>query len=822
MKSSKLFGLCIIFFIAIAAAHAQENATMLRQLLNSYGTSYNDGSFNVSFYDLGYTAAQDLISKKEAGRHQMNFTVTGSGTGSPYTVVATLNVIDYNNMFLGGNVIKEKNKTGSGIVTFDFDGTYYFCNGIGAVNENYATLDMDIKVYQSNMLKYQNKFAQEVLCSSAPLLFNSDLATLVGKDNNSNSKYDFINLTLDLRIRENRTYRIGAYIGDNKTATAYVEKVITTTTLNQLNKKVSLIYPGTLLKQFKLTNQKIHVKSIVVDGQVLDQPAYVFSFNEFYNTNLFSTANIDTTEIVITNYAFNTSSIANGRLKQLGIALTAAQTSGVYRIELSLENKFGEVIALVNKTVSSWPTTLWINGTQLYNSKVNGPYRIGFIRITKAGTELTYDLDTKTSGELTFTNFTAPPRPDLKLNDSDMVGDGSDVNVTIRNTGTGDAAGITLTLFDNSANTIKEVIIDRLAAGSSLLYIFQNVNLSSGFAAVDFANLIEETNETNNIASFSVGPPNMPPVLNAIGNKIVFENQTLTFIISATDPENNTLTYSASGLPSGAIFTPATRTFTWKPSFAQSGNYTVRFNVTDGTTIDFEIINIEVKNVVVANTPSTITSTPGTTATRGLLYSYTMTATDPNAGDTLTYGINDTKFAKAGNVFTWTPSDTDFGTRTVVFNVFDGVNNVTQPVTLSLTEDIYALHAATLDFNQRDANQYTYIDSQVTINAQTKNTIGSNITSFNVTSNTVHAIQHAATGYQTDSDDIYLDARLPSCAPGQDCTLSGTRTTICQWQSAKNNWYCSVEGSGLVKKTWFRYQRTPQQAIKRVNYLVLP
>lgn len=40
--------------------------------------------------------------------------------------------------------------------------------------------------------------------------------------------------------------------------------------------------------------------------------------------------------------------------------------------------------------------------------------------------------------------------------------------------------------------------------------------------------------------------------------------------ISATDPDNDPLTYSASNLPPGASFNPVTQTFSWTPSFDQA------------------------------------------------------------------------------------------------------------------------------------------------------------------------------------------------------------------------------------------------------------
>jgi hypothetical protein len=82
------------------------------------------------------------------------------------------------------------------------------------------------------------------------------------------------------------------------------------------------------------------------------------------------------------------------------------------------------------------------------------------------------------------------------------------------------------------------------------------------------------------------GSTNSTPVLGAIGNKSVDEGQLLEFTISATDPDTgDTLTYSASNLPTGATFTPATQTFSWTPGVGDAGTYSnVLFTVEDDGT----------------------------------------------------------------------------------------------------------------------------------------------------------------------------------------------------------------------------------------------
>lgn len=90
-----------------------------------------------------------------------------------------------------------------------------------------------------------------------------------------------------------------------------------------------------------------------------------------------------------------------------------------------------------------------------------------------------------------------------------------------------------------------------------------------------------------------------PPVLDPIGSKTVAVSGKLTFTISATDPDGGPLIYSASGLPAGASFDPASRTFAWQPTAQQVGTHSVTFTVADtGGLTDSEISPITVTPTV--------------------------------------------------------------------------------------------------------------------------------------------------------------------------------------------------------------------------------
>ena len=89
---------------------------------------------------------------------------------------------------------------------------------------------------------------------------------------------------------------------------------------------------------------------------------------------------------------------------------------------------------------------------------------------------------------------------------------------------------------------------------------------------------------------------NSPPVLSPIGDKEVDEGKLLEFMVFATDPDGDNLTYSASGLPGGATF--ENRRFSWRPGYDDAGTYDVTFTVDDGRGgRDSEIITIMVNDI---------------------------------------------------------------------------------------------------------------------------------------------------------------------------------------------------------------------------------
>jgi subtilisin family serine protease len=194
--------------------------------------------------------------------------------------------------------------------------------------------------------------------------------------------------------------------------------------------------------------------------------------------------------------------------------------------------------------------------------------------------------------------------------------------------------------------------------------------------AVSDAALPPVPNDTADL-TITISDVNEPPVLAPIGDRSVAELTTLTFTVSATDPElpAHALTYSATGLPAGATFDADTCLFGWTPSEAQGpGRYEVTFVVSDGTTNDSETVTIAVGEV---NAAPVLAPIGNQEVDEQTLLVLTVTAGDTNdvPANAVTLSVAGlpagATFTPATGVFVWTPGKAQRGQYSVTFAVID-------------------------------------------------------------------------------------------------------------------------------------------------------
>ncbi len=129
-------------------------------------------------------------------------------------------------------------------------------------------------------------------------------------------------------------------------------------------------------------------------------------------------------------------------------------------------------------------------------------------------------------------------------------------------------------------------------------------------------------------------PGNYAPVITSTPVTAATQGVAYAYTVSAIDHDGDPLTWSAPVLPSWLSFNATTKILSGTPGNANVGDTVVNLMVTDGQLEIHQEFTISVANV---NDAPVITSVPADTViNQGDTFSYTLTASDPDAGDAVT------------------------------------------------------------------------------------------------------------------------------------------------------------------------------------------
>ena len=182
---------------------------------------------------------------------------------------------------------------------------------------------------------------------------------------------------------------------------------------------------------------------------------------------------------------------------------------------------------------------------------------------------------------------------------------------------------------------------------------------------------------SSSLAAFTitVSADNAPPQISGSAATSVNVGDNYTFTPTASDPDNDTLTFSVSGLPSWASFSTSNGRISGTP---QSGDVGTSSNIVI-TVSDGEFSSsLSAFSITVSanNAPPQISGSPDTGVNVGGNYSFTPTASDPE-NDTLTFSVAGlpswASFNTSSGRISGTPQSGDVGTSSnIVISVSDG------------------------------------------------------------------------------------------------------------------------------------------------------
>lgn len=179
-----------------------------------------------------------------------------------------------------------------------------------------------------------------------------------------------------------------------------------------------------------------------------------------------------------------------------------------------------------------------------------------------------------------------------------------------------------------------------------------------------------------------------PPVLASLPNYTIDVGKLLSFTLNGSDPNGDSLIYSAANLPEGASLDPATGKFSWTPSNSQAGTYSVKFTVTGTASDGCQMTDSKSATIVVnyIDQPPVFAVIPHYIVTTEKPLKFSVSVADHDSGDVLTYSVANlpagASFDPATQTFSWPQPVT--GNYTVEFTVSDGQISVTVPTVITV------------------------------------------------------------------------------------------------------------------------------------------
>ncbi|MEK6808720.1 MAG: hypothetical protein AABY14_03470, partial [Nanoarchaeota archaeon] len=361
-------------------------------------------------------------------------------------------------------------------------------------------------------------------------------------------------LIIELTINSTKT--------EQKNITAVLEYNISTTSATketQLNSGIQQIQIEFTNETIKSTHHNGNYRlSKIIIGEKQIETNYTtgqYNYEDFAKTSY------------IKGYTDTLKDYNNNLSEALEINLTLnIKTTGTYTITYELYDEFENYITTLEKNITL-PTGIQqiqtlINGTEIYKTKMDGPYKLNYAKLSSLEQTMDYIIDPYKTNLYYYTDFERPQLPDLTIKMSinhSVTTNITNITINLTNIGTAPAFNI----FTDTFNNLTENPYTRnestafLDINQSLIYnyiISNSINSTLYTAIVDFDNLIEEINESNNLIQSTPIPEiisvNLPPQIFLPNVKFKEDtyNDTINLSLYVTDDEDsNKLNWSITG-----------------------------------------------------------------------------------------------------------------------------------------------------------------------------------------------------------------------------------------------------------------------------------
>ena len=273
------------------------------------------------------------------------------------------------------------------------------------------------------------------------------------------------------------------------------------------------------------------------------------------------------------------------------------------------------------------------------------------------------------------------------VNDAPIISEGESADLTTLEDTEGsitlnatDIDSATLTWSIETAANDGEAVVSGTGESQTVSYI-----PNADFNGVDtFVVEVSDGTDSDLITvNVTVDEANDAPIITSDAVTTATEDEAYSYTVTATDIDEDTLTFSLVSVLEGMNIDADTGVITWTPANGVTSE-SVTVEVTDTQLTDTQTFTIEVTAV---NDAPEITSTPVTVATEEVEYTYTVVADDID-GDTLEFSLTASPegmvIDSVTGVITWTPAN-GVTLEDVTVEVTDGSETVSQSFAITVS-----------------------------------------------------------------------------------------------------------------------------------------
>jgi hypothetical protein len=301
------------------------------------------------------------------------------------------------------------------------------------------------------------------------------------------------------------------------------------------------------------------------------------------------------------------------------------------------------------------------------------------------------------ASSITHVRVTGPPVLMIEPIDDVTVEGGSFISVPV------DASGLPGATINLTASLPSFATLNPPGSGTGSVSTTISVSPPTGSAGTYRASVTATSDGEFVTELFDIivtgdgGPENNPPVLIAPVSTTAAAGSTVSFIVTAVDPDGDPVDLFGSALPPGSSFVDNgndTGTFTWDTLPGQEGTYLASFSGFDnrgGT--GAASTEITVTGDPAENRPPTLVAPATQQVVEGALLSFTVTASDPDgdpvalSADAVPLGADFVDQGDDTALFTWTPTPDQSGVYEVAFTGNDGRGGIGTASTIITVDD---------------------------------------------------------------------------------------------------------------------------------------